>query len=206
MKKILAFLLAAAMLFGLCACSEEEPTYEELSEITPARGTVDENGLYKNEAFGVSFDVDEDWYFLTDEEIAQSMGVAAEKIYGEEVPADADNIYDVYCVDLETNTTVSINYENLGTIGEFTEENEYLEMVVTQLLSAGKDSGVSESELSVVEISGENIPCLNLTMEFSGMKIYQRVVVKSIGTWMATVTIASLDEAEIDDLCAKLSF
>ena len=207
MKKIIALLLALAMLLCLCACSEEEKPNDEkeIIEVTPARGTV-ENGFYKNEAFGVSFEADPDWYFLTDAEIAQSMGVAAEKIYGEEIPADADNIYDVYCVDMETNTTVSINYENLGTIGGFTSESQYLEMVVSQLLSAGEDSGVAASELSVTEISGENYPCLNITIEFSGMEIYQRVIVKSVGTWMGTVTIASLDEAEMDELCAKISF
>lgn len=206
MKKILALLLAAAMLLCFGGCSEEEPTYEEISEVTPARGTVDENGFYKNEAFGVSFAAEKDWYFLSDEEIAQSMGLAAEKIYSGEIPEGADNIYDVYCVDMETNTTVSVNYEDLGTIGQFTEPNEYLEMVVTQLLSAGEDSGIAESELSVTEIDGEKVPCLNITMEFSGMEIYQRVIVKKIGTWVGTVTLATLDEAEVDELCAKISF
>ena len=43
-------------------------------------------------------------------------------------------------------------------------------------------------------------------MEYSGMEIYQRVIVKSIGTWMGTVTIATLDEAEIDQLCEKITF
>ena len=203
MKKILAIILAMAMLLCLGACSKEEKPNEEekeLIEVTPERGTV-ENGVYKNEAFGVSFEVEPDWYFLSDAEIAQSMGVAAEKI-----SADADNIYDVYCVTLETNTTVSVNYENLGTIGGFTSESQYLEMVVSQLLSAGTDTGVTESELSVAEIGGEKFPCLNITMEYSGMEIYQRVIVKSIGTWMGTVTIATLDEAEIDQLCEKITF
>ncbi len=205
MKKILALLLAMAMLLCLCACSEEKNEDEEIIEVTPARGTV-ENGFYKNEAFGVSFEADPDWYFLSDAEIAQSMGVAAEKIYGEEIPEGAENIYDIYCVDMETNTTVSINYENLGTIGQFTEADEYLDAVVTQLLASGEDSGVTESELSVVKISGNDVPCLNITMEYSGMEIFQRVIVKKVGTWMGTITIATLDEAEIEELCAKIAF
>lgn len=208
MKKFFALLLAFAMLFSLAACSEEaaeneEP--EEIIEVTPERGTV-ENGFYENKAFGISFDANENWYFLTDDEIAQSMGIAAEKVYSGEIPEDAENIYDLYCVDMETGTTVSINYEDLGTIGGFTTENEYLEIVVTQLFEAGTDSGVTESELSVAEISGEKFPCLNLTLETGGMKIYERIVVKKVGTWMGTVTFATLDESEIEDLCAKLSF
>ncbi len=208
MKKLIALLLAAVMLLSFAGCSEEaagneEP--EEIIEVTPERGTV-ENGFYENKAFGISFETEGDWYFLTDEEIAQSMGVAAEKIYGEEIPEGAENIYDVYCVDMATNTTVTINYEDLGTIGGFTTENEYLEIVVSQLFEAGTDSGVVESQLSVAEVGGEKYPCLNLTLEVSGMKIYERIIVKKVGTWMGTVTIATLDEAEIPELCAKISF
>lgn len=207
MKKLFAALLALMMILSLAACSEEaqeEEKSEELIEVTPERGTV-ENGFYNNEAFGVSFETPADWYFLTDEEIAQTMGSTAEKLYGENVLEDMDYIYDLYCVDMETGTTVSVNYENLGTIGQFTETNQYLETVLAQLLSSS-NPGITATELSVIKVDGTAVPCLNITLEASGQTIYESIVVKKIGTWIGTVTLATLDEAEIEPLAESISF
>lgn len=207
MKKILAALLALIMILSLAACSEEaqeEKKSEELIEVIPERGTV-ENGFYNNEAFGVSFETPADWYFLTDEEIAQTMGSTAEKLYGENVLEDMDYIYDLYCVDMETGTTVSVNYENLGTIGQFTETNQYLETVLAQLLSSS-NPGITATELSVIKVDGTAVPCLNITLEAGDQTIYESIVVKKIGTWIGTVTLATLDEAEIETLAESISF
>lgn len=206
MKKLLAALLALMMIISLSACSEEQTDEMEVEaiEVTPERGTV-ENGSYNNEAFGVSFEAPADWYFLTDEEIAQTMGSTAEKLYGENVLEDMDYIYDLYCVDMETGTTVSVNYENLGTIGQFTEANQYLETVLAQLLSSS-NPGITATELSVIKVDGTAVPCLNITLEASGQTIYESIIVKKIGTWIGTVTLASLDEAEIKTLAESISF
>ena len=206
MKKLLAALLALMMIISLSACSEEQTDEMEAEaiEVTPERGTL-ENGFYSNETFAVSFEAPEDWYFLSDEEIAQTMGSTAEQLYGENVLEDMDYIYDLYCVDMETGTTVSVNYENLGTIGQFTETNQYLETVLAQLLSSS-NPGITATELSVIKVDGTAVPCLNITLEASGQTIYESIIVKKIGTWIGTVTLATLDEAEIKTLAESISF
>ena len=202
MKKLIAIFIALMMILSLAACSEQPE--DELIEVVPARGTTEE-GFYKNEAFGISFDVPAEWYFLTDEEIAQTMGSTAEQLFGEDVLEQADYIYDLYCVDMESGTTVSINYENLGTIGEFTEESEYLETVLAQLLS-GTNPGITATELSVAKVGKTTVPCLNITLEAGGNTIYESIIVKKIGTWIGTVTMATLEEAELETLAASISF
>lgn len=203
MKKILALVLAMMMVLSLGACSGE--TEPETVEIVPARGTV-ENGIYKNEAFGVTFSAGENWYFLTDSEIAVSMGVAAEEIYGEGTEIVGDHIYDVYCVENTTGGTVSINYEDLGTIGGMTDANYYLETVMTTLLSSGAKDGVVDSSIANIKIGGYEVPCLDIVLEYAGTTIYQKVIVKQSGSWMATATLASLSEDEINSLVEMLSF
>ena len=203
MKKILALVLAMMMVLSLGACSGE--TEPETVEIVPARGTV-ENGIYKNEAFGVTFSAGENWYFLTDSEIAVSMGVAAEEIYGEGTEIVGDHIYDVYCVENTTGGTVSINYEDLGTIGGMTDANYYLETVMTTLLSSGAKDGVVDSSITNIKISEYEVPCLDIVLEYAGTTIYQKVIVKQSGSWMATATLASLSEDEINSLVEMLSF
>jgi hypothetical protein len=191
------------MVLSLGACSGE--TEPETVEIVPARGTV-ENGIYKNEAFGVTFSAGENWYFLTDSEIAVSMGVAAEEIYGEGTEIVGDHIYDVYCVENTTGGTVSINYEDLGTIGGMTDANYYLETVMTTLLSSGAKDGVVDSSITNIKIGEYEVPCLDIVLEYAGTTIYQKVIVKQSGSWMATATLASLSEDEINSLVGMLSF
>lgn len=205
MKKILAAILALMMIFSFAGCSENGGKSEtEVITVTPERGTVSD-GIYKNTAFGISFEAGENWYFLTDEEIAMAMGVAAESIYGEGAEITGDNIYDVYCVENSTNATVSINYENLGTIGEMTDANYYLETVMTQLISTGADTGVVDAVISNITIGETEVPCLSIVLEYSGMEIYQKVIVKQVGTWMGTVTMASLSEDELSELVGKIT-
>ena len=91
MKKLLAMILCAVMVFSFAACSETEKAEVEAITITPERGTV-ENGIYENTTFGVKFEAGENWYFLSDDEIAMAMGVAAEEMFGEGTEITGDKI------------------------------------------------------------------------------------------------------------------
>ena len=205
MKKILAIILAFLLCFAGCSGENSVSEPEKPEEFVPARGTV-ENGIYKNSAFGVSFSAEEDWYFLSDSEIAQTMGIAAEEMFGEGTEVEPGNIYDVYCVDMETNATVSVNYENVAGTENITNEGAYLEIVTSQIVSAGASSGVKDAFIGDVEIGGVKTTCLNIELEVSGVKIYEKIVAKQIGDWMCSITVASLSETEMEDLIGRISF
>jgi hypothetical protein len=205
MKKILVLLLAFVLCFAGCSAEEPASEPEKPEEFVPARGTV-ENGIYKNSAFGVSFSAEEDWYFLSDSEIAQTMGIAAEEMFGEGTEVEPGNIYDMYCVDMETNATVSVNYENVAGTENITNEGAYLEIVTSQIVSAGASSGVKDAFIGDVEIGGVKTTCLNIELEVSGVKIYEKIVAKQIGDWMCSITVASLSETEMEDLIGRISF
>ena len=205
MKKILAIRLAFLLCFAGCSGENSVSEPEKPEEFVPARGTV-ENGIYKNSAFGVSFSAEEDWYFLSDSEIAQTMGIAAEEMFGEGTEVEPGNIYDMYCVDMETNATVSVNYENVAGTENITNEGAYLEIVTSQIVSAGASSGVKDAFIGDVEIGGVKTTCLNIELEVSGVKIYEKIVAKQIGDWMCSITLASLSETEMEDLIGRISF
>ena len=205
MKKILAIILAFVLCFAGCSGENSVSEPEKPEEFVPARGTV-ENGIYKNSAFGVSFSAEEDWYFLSDSEIAQTMGIAAEEMFGEGTEVEPGNIYDMYCVDMETNATVSVNYENVAGTENITNEGAYLEIVTSQIVSAGASSGVKDAFIGDVEIGGVKTTCLNIELEVSGAKIYEKIVAKQIGDWMCSITVASLSETEMEDLIGRISF
>ena len=133
------------------------------------------------------------------------MGVAAEEIYGEGAEITGDNIYDFYAFENATNATVSINYEDLGTIGGMTDANYYLETVMTNLIANGADSGIVDAIISNVTLGEKEVPCLHIVFEYSGTEIYQKLIVSQTGTWMSTVTVASLSEEELSELVGKVN-
>ena len=205
MKKILAAVLALVMILSFAACSENgETSTTEVITVTAERGTV-EAGVYKNSTFGITFAAEEDWYFLSDAEIAQAMGVAAEEVYGEGTVIEGDHIYDLYCVDTESNATVSINYENLGAVAEFGDANSYLETVMTELISTGAENGVVDAIITNIKINGIQVPCLNIVLNYSGTTIYEKIIVKQVGSWMSSITLASLSETEIEELVERIT-
>lgn len=210
MKKIVSFVLVFAMLFCLCACSEKNEEVKE-EEFVPQRGSVEGN-LYKNEAFGVSFSSPEGWYYYTDEEIAQTVGVTMDEMFTEDFAQAVENteiIYDMYCTNPETGDTVSVNIENLGVMyGLAFDEDAYLASAAVQFESQMEAAGVNltKNEAGTVIIDGKVVPCLYVTMEVYGVSIYEVIPVKKVGNWMVTVTFGSLSEASLEELAAKLSF
>ena len=192
------------MILSFCGCSAEEV-------FTPERGTV-ENGIYRNDVFGVSFSVNEDeWYFYSDAEISEAMGLAAEELTeeGKQIIEEADIIYDMYCASLLTGGSVNINYENLGIIySEAINAEEYLELAISQFeyQLSGVNISLDKCETGVATVDGNLRPCLNIVANFGGTIIYECIVPKKVGDWMAVVTIASLSESEISQILSNLSF
>lgn len=206
MKRIFAAFMAFMMLFGLCACSAGQ---EE--KFVPARGTT-ENGVYSNTAFGISFSGDENWYYYSDEEVAASMGISAEDIPSaddEKALAEAGIIYDMYCADTSTGTTVNITFENLAaTYGEVIDVEYYLELYQLEIdyqLNSGSIS-LLKNEAGFASVDGKMYPCLNVEADFDGLGIYETIIVKKCGDWIGVVTVAALDEAELSAAVKKLSF
>ena len=200
MKKIFAVLLAFVLCFA--GCSEEKV-------FVPERGAV-ENGVYKNSAFGISFSADESWYYFTDSEIAETMGFTAEELLSddfENILEETEIIHDMYCVS-ENGATVNVNYENTGLVyGGIMDEKTYLEISCQQLEAQAGDGIVfSRNETGTVEISGKEVPCLFVELEFSGVKFYEIIVAKKVENWVGVITCASLSEDELSDLLKKISF
>ena len=87
-----------------------------------------------------------------------------------------------------------------------TDANYYLETVMTSLLANGATSGIADAVISNVKLGNKEVPCLDIVFEYSGTEIYQKLIVSQSGTWMSTVTVASLSEDELSELINKLSF
>ena len=200
MKKLVVLILAFVLCFAGCGAEKE---------FVPERGTV-ENGIYKNSAFGISFEANSDWYFYSDEEIAANMGKTAAELFPEDFAENLEStetIYDIYAADYYGGSTISINFENINAIyGEAIDEETYLEMAKGQIEANLAGMNILRNEVGKTIVSGTEVPCLFVEIELSGTTIYEAIVVKKAGSWIGVITFASVSEDGISSLLENLFF
>lgn len=223
MKKLFAVLLALVLCFSGCSQKNEETPKEEnsvnneeingsseevheevLLDFVPERGKA-ENGVYKNESFGIGFSGGEDWYYFTDEEIAQTYGIAAEEFLSEEFNeslAEAPIIYDMYAANVLSGCTVNIIYENIGDMSA----EYYAEVSKVQLENQlyGSEMELLRNETGTIKIGEKEAPCLFAALGISGTEIYEIIVFDKTGDWVAIMTVASQDENEVKTVAENL--
>ncbi len=200
MKKLFVILIAFVLCFAGCSAEEE---------FVPERGSV-ENYIYENPSFGIKFEADDEWYYLTDEEIANEIGTAQDELFTEEFlenMVDTGVIYDMYCVNLATGATVSGTFENAGIFyGEDFDENTYLEMSQVQINEQLGEIKIWRNEIGTVEVSGKEVPCIFVEIESSGAKVYEIMVVKKVESWVSIFTFASISEEDLFESLERLTF
>lgn len=228
MKKIIALMLALIMVLSFAACSgeeeahdhdhdhteepavenEEQPIEEPEEDVLAKRGTVADY-VYANDAFGIGFEGDTDWLYYSDEEIAATMGIAAEKMLSPEAAdllQEATIIYDMYCVNLTTGSSVNINHENIGVLyGSIMDEEYYLEISKTQLEAQATGLDLTRNEVGTTVIAGEEVPCLYVEINFSGITVYETILAKKSGNWVSVITVSGMSEEDVLDTLTRVS-
>ena len=151
MKRIIATLLMLLMLLSLCACGKSESEIrgqvsdvaETPAEEEPAEEAVEEEaaeaqvgsvtgGRYESSFLGIGCELDENWVYASQEEMAELLGVTADMFEDEsyaEAMKNADMFYDMYAIVADGTTSINVLVQNLGLIyGTVLSEEEYVEL------------------------------------------------------------------------------
>ena len=220
LKKWGALLLAAALLVTLSACSggknirgnvtpvgttAPETTVPETTEPAFAVGSSAGN-RYENTFLGIGCALDENWTFLSDEQIRENNAAAADMMaeeYQEMVEA-ADVVYDMMANHQNEVDTLSLNMEKLSGAALIISEEQYAQLSLEGLESSLSSMGIENIQTNVEQISfaGGTHTCIRLEGEYSGVKVYESLVCYKRGgymalacacTWMEDGTQAILD-------------
>lgn len=227
MKKVLAFILVAALACSFAGCCftshvsggtevagnnwdpiqkatlpVDSDVIEDIvegvhdainSKVT--RGTVTDN-VYTSEYNGLSFTIPSDWYFYSDAEIAETMGlgldILSDDIAFNEALASLASVYDVMAQGSD-GSNLNISYENLTvTGGTGYDEEAYLDVVRNQLAMLSSITYTVEEGYKTVSLSGETFVCLSVQASSNGLTMAQNYYVRRIDNYMCLVVITSL--------------
>ena len=227
LKKWGALLLAGALLLTMSACSGSdgksirgsvtsvettapettapETTVPETTEPAFAVGSSAGN-RYENTFLGIGCALDENWTFLSDEQIRENNAAAADMMadaYQEQVQ-DADVVYDMMANHQNEVDTLSLNMEKLSGAAKLVTEEQYAQLSLEGLEGSLSSMGIENIKTSVEQISfaGGTHACIRLEGEYSGVKVYESLVCFKRGgymalacacTWMEDGTQAILD-------------
>ena len=183
MKRALAMLLAASMIFALCACgSGKQDVGGSVSSAEPElqTGTVN-GGVYENDFIGIGISLDDSWDIYDEEQLAELIGLTAEQYDDEkyvEQLKNADMFYDFFASAEQGLVTVNIIIQNLGLIyGTVLDEDKIVDMSLEQM-----DEQLQSSS------------------EYQGMAYYTQQAFIKQGKYMAIVTVSSF----IEDITADI--
>jgi len=218
MKKNITLLLLGLIL-GICSCGKEQTpkasvqpeesvvqqTVKEEENIVFVPGKI-ENGSYENSSIHLAFDVTEDMYVLTGEQISKVYVAGCEEMTGEECVADIPEgvIYDamVYLPDMLSNVIVQVEDITVTFPGEEITSRVYVDRTIAALQQ------VEEPKYQVSEVTSKQIgESEYLYFEAdSGIGFIQYCFTRKLGNYMVSIYITEADgSAEVvDALLASL--
>ncbi len=183
----------------------KEPAEEPAEEETFDTGVII-GGTYSNEFLGINCNLDSNWIFFDEAQMAQINGLTAESIDDEGIKTQLEEsgvIYDLYAMTIDGGGTINIALEDLGLIyGSILSEDGYADIAIKQLPEALESTGMSDvsCEKVTVEFCGEEHTAINVTGTMEGLELYETLVCIKSGKYMACITICTVGENRIDEL------
>ncbi len=151
-----------------------------------------QGGKYENKFIGIGCQLDENWTFMTDEEIREQNNITSD-ILGEEYQQQLENatvIYDMMATHSNEMNTVNVNLEKLSGAANLLSEKSYVESSVEALKSALESAGMENVQIKAVEMefAGGKHHGVQIEGEFSGIKCYEALACVKRGGYMACIT------------------
>lgn len=217
MKKIVLYALLV-MMFGICGCGKtQEPdipsqpeeslvqeTAKEEENIVFVPGRI-ENGAYENPSIHLAFDVTEDMYILTQEQISKVYMEGCEEMTGEEceviIPEGVTYDAMVYLPDMLSNVIVQVE-DVAVTFPEEITAQQYVDKTIVSLQQ------VKAPKYQVGEVTTKQIgECEYLYYEAdSGIGFIQYCFTRKLGNYIVSIYITEADGSEemVDALIASI--
>ena len=210
MKKTI--IVAFSLLVCLCimsGCNDNGKTISQdvlKNDLEYTRGIINEN-TFESQWAGIKCTIPENMKFLSDKELAETVGLATDLIYNEnqELVLDYINmttVYEFYAVDITSGQVLFMTTEKLPTAMT---EDEYSQALRNQFDMIEMDIEYTTEVLEEVKYGGITFKKFDVVIPFSeSIYIAQTYLIKSIGDRMiclcATSTDSNITDAILDGI------
>lgn len=182
---------------------EDSSQPEESSNVELELGTVTSNH-YENSFIGIGCDFGSEWTFKTDEEIRELnesvLGMLDEE-YAEAVQK-ANNVYDMYATHENGTDTVNIIFQKLSGAQLLISESDYAEASKDSVGDALESMGMTgiTIETGTQDFAGEEHTNITVEGEYSGIKVYERMVCLKRKGYIVNVTVCTWQTDSTQDV------
>lgn len=229
MKKFIAMLLALVLVFSLCACGSKDDVSGSLAPADkggstsgsvsqtpePAQEPEEEieagnlvGGRYENEFLGIGCELDDNWVYATQEELAEMIGQTAD-LFDEESAEqlkNADMFYDMLASSSDGLVSINVVIQNLGVLyGAVLSEEEYVSISTQNLEEQLGTAGFTDIswEQTAPDFAGQQHVGLHISSKIQGNDYYTSQVYIKAGSYMAVISFNSFLEDIGEDLMAN---
>ena len=206
MKKLLAIILSVVFVLCLATGCSAKPSENVKTDAKLTMGTV--NGTtYENEFIGIGCKVDDGWTFASEDDLKALIDITIDKFdekYQEQLEAAAI-VYAMQVTDASTGNNININLEKLTGLNKNMTASKYVDSSLGQMSTALESAGFSNLQIqkTEVEIDGTKHAAIAINADFSGVKIYEKVVCIKCDDYMANITLATVSSDTTDELLSK---
>jgi hypothetical protein len=169
--------------------------------------------VYTNESFDLAFKAPEGWVFSTDEEMLEQNKMEGKNWTEDakmEVVESGSSFYDFYITCEEPYQMMfmivkdaGIDIEAAGGVEALMDE-DVRESLEQELGASGYDN--CKVEKVTTSFRGESdVPAFRVTGEVVGMKIYETVIFVYSGKYFGTLTVASLEQDNTQDILGRFT-
>ncbi len=206
MKKLLAIILSVVFVLCLATGCSAKPSENVKTDAKLTMGTV--NGTtYENEFIGIGCKVDDGWTFASEDDLKALIDITIDNFdekYQEQLEAAAI-VYAMQVTDASTGNNININLEKLTGLNKNMTASKYVDSSLGQMSTALESAGFSNLQIqkTEVEIDGTKHAAIAINADFSGVKIYEKVVCIKCDDYMANITLATVSSDTTDELLSK---
>lgn len=215
MKKAISMLLALAMTLSFPLAAHCEGTKGGSNGVVLTTLPSDEfsagvqaENSYWNEAVNIGCTLGSEWYFYTDEEIAEQNGLATGMLREDyaKLVEESGSMMDMLAVNTETGENVNITLQRLTLADALVlDEQKYAEISAEPLVEALEQTGLEDVSTSVDEVDflGEKHPCIRVKALMQNMDFFETLVIVKTGRTVCVVTVACFLEDTTEEVLAN---
>ncbi|WP_026651101.1 hypothetical protein [Butyrivibrio proteoclasticus] len=188
------------------ADSEEEAkevSEEEVDDSEFTSGVINGN-VYENMFFDVTYTIQDDMRFATEDELALLSGAMSDLVDDEATKSQLDNgqtVIVAYALNADNTKTFNVTMSSLNVFGSLLSEKTLVDMSIEQAMPTLEQMYQNvEVSTEEMEIMGETHYVANMSMEMNGVQLYQRQMYIIKGSYVSAYTCATTDLAELDKL------